>query len=117
MSDSVIDPEALARLREWGGDRLLRQMVHLFLESTPERVRQIREGLERADVELVERGAHSLKSSAANLGAERLRELSGEMEERAHRGDLPGAGALLAALTDAHSRALDALAPLEEDAP
>lgn len=117
MSDSVIDPEALARLVEWGGDRLRSQMIHLFLESTPDRIRQIREGLERDEVELVERGAHSLKSSAANLGAERLRELSGEMEERAHRGDLAGAGALLAPLLDAHDAALRALSAMRDDVP
>jgi two-component system, sensor histidine kinase and response regulator len=117
MSDSVIDPEALARLREWGGDRLLAQMIHLFVESTPDRIRQIREGLDRDEVELVERGAHSLKSSAANLGAERLRELSGEMEDRAHRGDLAAAGTLLVPLVEAHESALRALAAMREAAP
>lgn len=116
MNDPIIDPEALARLREWGGERLLSQMVHLFLESTPDRIRQIREGLERGEQELLERGAHSLKSSAANLGAERLRLLSEEMEEHAHRGELARAGTLLDPLVEAHEAALGALRAFKGEA-
>lgn len=116
MTEPTIDPEALARLREWGGERLLVQMIRLFVESTPERVRQIEEGLERGEIELVERGSHSLKSSAANLGAERLRELSAEVEDLAHRGDLLGAERLLAPLVEAHRAACEALQTMGGDA-
>ncbi len=32
MDDSaIIDPQALDRLREWGGDKLVVQMLRLFL--------------------------------------------------------------------------------------
>jgi len=115
VTEPTIDPEALARLREWGGERLLVQMIRLFVESTPERVRQIEEGLERGEIELVERGSHSLKSSAANLGAERLRELSAEVEDLAHRGDLRGAELLLAPLVEEHRKACEALGTMGGD--
>lgn len=117
MSGPTIDPEALDRLKEWGGEKLLSQMIRLFLESTPERVMQITEGLERGEVELVERGSHSLKSSAANLGAERLRELSAEVEDLAHRGELLGVEALLAPLVEAHREACDVLGAMGGDGP
>jgi len=113
----TIDPEALDRLRDWGGDRLLSQMIRLFLESTPERVRQITEGLEKGEIELVERGSHSLKSSAANLGAERLRELSAEVEDLAHRGELLGVEALVAPLVEAHRKACEVLGDMGGDRP
>jgi two-component system, sensor histidine kinase and response regulator len=115
VTEPTIDPEALARLREWGGERLLVQMIRLFVESTPERVRQIEEGLERGEIELVERGSHSLKSSAANLGAERLRELSAEVEDLAHRGDLRGAELLLAPLVEEHRKACEVLGTMGGD--
>jgi two-component system, sensor histidine kinase and response regulator len=117
VSGPTIDPEALDRLKEWGGEKLLSQMIRLFLESTPERVRQITEGLERGEIELVERGSHSLKSSAANLGAERLRELSAEVEDLAHRGELLGVEALLTPLVDAHREACDVLGAMGGDGP
>lgn len=115
MDTTEIDPEALARLEEWGGEGLLTQMIQLFLESTPERLAQIREGLERGDRELLERGAHSLKSSAANLGAERLRGLASAMEERAHRGEVVGLASLLTDLEGAHAAASDALRRIREE--
>jgi len=110
----AIDPKALARLEEWGGSKLVGQMIHLFLSTTPERMLQIRKGLEVGDILEVERGAHSLKSSAANLGAERLRELASDLEERAHRGDLRGAEELLPDLETAHSSAARILETLAE---
>ena len=38
----------------------------------------------------VEHGAHSLKSSAANIGAERVRGLAQQVEDLASQGDLDG---------------------------
>ena len=46
MSDqTIIDSRALERLQEWGGAKLQRQMMRLFLEHSPERMDQIRDGL------------------------------------------------------------------------
>ena len=47
MTDSdgvVIDPKAQARLQEWGGAKLVTQMIKLFLENTPTRIDQVRKG-------------------------------------------------------------------------
>jgi len=81
-----IDPAALERLSEWGGGALRSRIIGLFLENAPERMEAIREGLaeERAGgedaPELAERSAHSLASSAANVGAHMLATLSRRME-------------------------------------
>ncbi|MEJ2206243.1 MAG: Hpt domain-containing protein [Gemmatimonadota bacterium] len=79
MTDSEpVDPAALERLRAWGGEKLLKEILHLFLANAPQRMDQIRNGVVGSDAEEVERGAHSLKSTAANVGAMQVSLLSTE---------------------------------------
>ena len=86
----IIDPAAHDRLLEWGGNELLEAMVGLFLEHAGERMERISTGLDAAEANEVEHGAHSLKSSAANIGAERVRGLAQQVEDLASKGDLEG---------------------------
>jgi HPt (histidine-containing phosphotransfer) domain-containing protein len=89
MTDSdIIDPQAQARLQEWGGAKLLTQMIRLFLENAPNRMEQVRKGLAEGNAREAERGVHSLKSSAANVGAMRVSRLAAQMEDHAARADL-----------------------------
>jgi two-component system sensor histidine kinase/response regulator len=86
-NESPLDMAAIARLEEWGGATLRQKMIELFIKHAPERMEGIRKGLEEGDHELVERSAHSLKSSAANLGAEKLRRIAGIIEAAMEKGD------------------------------
>ena len=70
MDPTIINPEALERLEEWGGADLVQQMVRLFLQNSPERLEQIRTVFGGDPGSLPERGSHSLKSSAATTVAE-----------------------------------------------
>ena len=97
-------PDALERLAEWGGDELVSKMVELFLQVTPDRVQAIRSGLRDEDMKKVERGAHSLRSSAGNLGAKRVQELAGRIEELASLGNREGLAPLVGEL-ETHFRA------------
>jgi len=103
---SAIDPGAVERLREWGGDALLAQMIRLFVTSGGERVEQIRNGVGDGEVREAEMGAHSLKSSAANLGAERVRAICAEMELAAGAGDLEAVRTRVADLDEAFGQAI-----------
>jgi HPt (histidine-containing phosphotransfer) domain-containing protein len=115
MTDSqIIDLQALDRLREWGGDKLAVQMVRLFLKNSGTRMDQIRTGVAGADLKEAERGAHSLKSSAANIGAETLRTLATRMESAALDESVPDARALLPELENAYAAAMRELATLEK---
>lgn len=105
----VLDPEALERLREWGGEKLLTQMVRLFLQNAPQRMEQVRSYKDGSDGKEAERGAHSLKSSAANVGAQRVRVLAAEIERAAGDGDEATVTALLPDLEEAFSAAIHAL--------
>lgn len=92
MEDTrVIDPSAHERLLEWGGSELLSQMVGLFLEHTGARMEMISSGFETGEARQVEHGAHSLKSSAANVGAQRVRGLAQRLETLASEGNLDAA--------------------------
>ncbi|HSR41698.1 MAG TPA: Hpt domain-containing protein [Longimicrobiales bacterium] len=114
MSDSdVIDPTAHERLLEWGGPKLLSQMIRLFLENTGERMELIASGFRDGEVQKVEHGAHSRKSSAANVGAERLRVLAADMEGRASRGELEAAEELHEAMQTARAEAEHRLREIE----
>ena len=68
IDSTIIDPAALERLKDWGGESLSKEIVRLFLENGPSRVDQIREAMDGEDLDVPERTAHSLKSSTANVG-------------------------------------------------
>jgi len=105
----VIDPGALKRLSEWGGEELPRKMIEIFLSHAPVRVEQIREGVMGNDPRRAVEGAHSLKSSAGNLGATRVQTLCQAVEAMAEEGDLPAAQELLPELDRAYARAREEL--------
>lgn len=93
------EPAALERLRRFGGDKLLGDMISLFLESVPQRLGAARAGFARGECDAVEHELHALKSSAAQLGALRLHRLSQEGESLAKAGTLDGLGSILDELT------------------
>ncbi|MDX1493337.1 MAG: Hpt domain-containing protein [Longimicrobiales bacterium] len=118
MTESeVIDPQALERLKEWGGDKLANQMVRLFLKNSGTRMDQIRKGVEEGDPQETERGAHSLKSSAANIGGEHLRTLATRIEAAALNEDVDEMRRVLPELESAYSAVMDALATMEREMP
>jgi HPt (histidine-containing phosphotransfer) domain-containing protein len=100
-----LDPVAFERLQRLGGTKLLREMIDLFLAHAPGKVEAALQAGANGDVVGVNRAAHSLKSSAANLGAHVVRDHAAELERVAAgevAGDIPR---LLDALRDAFARA------------
>ena len=116
MSDqAIIDGKTLERLEEWGGTKLRRQMMKLFLEHAPERMDQIRDGLAASDPHAVELGSHSLKSSAGNVGALILQVVAGQVENAVADKDLATAEELLPDLESAYDEARSALDAMRGD--
>lgn len=120
MSDRpVIDQAALVRLQGLGGDKLVVQMARLYLENARERLTQIGSAFaEGGSISEAESGAHSLKSSAANIGAVRVNELASTMEATAARGDREAVaglrGALQQAVDDSETRLKELLGDMDE---
>jgi signal transduction histidine kinase/DNA-binding response OmpR family regulator/HPt (histidine-containing phosphotransfer) domain-containing protein len=98
-SDPVLDPSVISSLRELGGDDdpgLFSELVGMFLSDTPERLRALSEALDHNDPGALERAAHALKSSSANLGALGLSVLFRDIEAAGRAKDLSKAAPLVA---------------------
>ncbi len=95
MDGSGLDPRALVRLERQGGRAFVQEIVAVFCEDTPERLRLGRFGAESKDLDATRRAAHSLKSTAATLGAVRLQALSERIEALAARRQAAAVAALL----------------------
>lgn len=109
-----VEQASLDRLVEWGGTKLLRQMVRLFIENAAQRMEQIDGGLAADDLDGVERGSHSLKSSAANVGAMIVSRISARMEDASETGDWDTIRAARAELGEALPAATEELERLAE---
>ena len=86
LTGPVLDPDIIEGLRELGGDDdpgLVLELVEMFLDDAPKRLEEMIDGLDREDIELMRRSAHTLKSSAANMGAMFLSQVCRQMEDAA----------------------------------
>jgi HPt (histidine-containing phosphotransfer) domain-containing protein len=87
---SAVDAETIDELRQYGDDSLLDELVTVFLQSAQKHMADMRTALDAGDSTLLSRAAHTLKGSAATLGAKPLAELCAELESAGRQGDLPG---------------------------
>lgn len=82
----LIDDAIVASLFELGGAEdpgLFRELVDLYLADTPRLLSALEECLNSGDGSGLERAAHTLKSSSANMGAARLSSLCKDLEAHA----------------------------------
>ena len=110
--DPVLDPgplSTIASLQRDGAPDLVARVLALFADDAPARVEAIARGIDELDVELVRTAAHTLKSSAANVGALRLATRCAEIERAAREDNLVACVALADALDALSSDALAAL--------
>lgn len=91
----VLEDAALDRLLRIGGQGFLVEMIELFLEHAPQRLAVARQSYDAGDLTTVYRAAHSLKSTAGNLGARLLQGCAAQVEERAAAGDAEAIAPLL----------------------
>lgn len=80
---SVVDPEALDRLRAFGGSVLLAEIVALFCEAAPERLAAVESAVVSSDPARLRRAAQALRSSADNVGACTVVALAADIETHA----------------------------------
>lgn len=102
--ESDIDIRVLEQLRKLGGQGLISKMADLFMSHAEPAMREAAEAYSAGDLDSVRRAAHSLKSSAGNLGARRVQELADQIEQLAEQrsADIQ---ALLTDLQDAYLKA------------
>lgn len=76
----ILDKEELME-RVGGEKELFDEIITLFLQDTPLQVKQLKDALENKDGETIYRQGHTLKGSAANIGAHALKDAASEMEK------------------------------------
>jgi HPt (histidine-containing phosphotransfer) domain-containing protein len=98
------DDASLERLRRFGGGKLLGEMIVLYLEAAPVRIRAALAGLAANDVKETEMALHALKSSSAQLGAMRMARLCERGEAIARAGTLENVAPLVSSLEEEFPR-------------
>ena len=89
FSDQLAALNRAVALERLGGDeQLLREIAALFLEDTASLVEEIRRAVQARDAVALQRGAHTLKGSVCNFGAERSYEAAYRLETIGRSGDL-----------------------------
>ena len=74
-----------------GDTALLKEVLEIFLEDTPELFADLDAGIKNRDGEAVERAAHTLKGAAANISAKKLQVLSHQLLLEMRKGELVNA--------------------------
>lgn len=107
--ETPVDEATLARLAvDLGGEAVVQEIVDTFLEDAARLGEDLRDAEGRDEPRFV-RALHTLKSSAAIVGAHRLSALCREAEEQARRGDVDAAKASVPDMLDELGRASAAL--------
>ena len=85
VDDATLDFSVLNTLRdlsEPGQPDPVIELIDLFMEDAPDRLRAMETSLDRRDTEALKIAAHSLKGSAKNLGAKPLARICAELEHQ-----------------------------------
>ena len=96
--DSALNMQFLDQFRELdpgGGLGLIKEIMTVYLDNSLALLRQVEQGLIAGDADALRRAAHSLKSSSANVGAEKLSRLFLKLEALGRDGQLTAAMPLL----------------------
>jgi CheY-like chemotaxis protein/HPt (histidine-containing phosphotransfer) domain-containing protein len=88
---------------------LVADLMGTYVNNSDELLDDLRSALEDQNAERVNRSAHALKSSSANVGALPLSALCRELEAMGREGDLAGAKDLFERLVAEHHRVIAAL--------
>jgi HPt (histidine-containing phosphotransfer) domain-containing protein len=105
-----LDPAALARLERLGGAPFVVRLLTLFGDEAPAKVAGVHASLAARDAAQLAYWAHSLISSASNLGAPTLWELARAIERAATAQQWDPLPDLVRALDAAHAGVQAALA-------
>jgi CheY-like chemotaxis protein/HPt (histidine-containing phosphotransfer) domain-containing protein len=97
--DPVLDRDVLDRLRALqrpGAPSVLAKLIDVYLADSLDMMAGLKQALNNGDVAALTDIAHSLKSSSANLGANRLSAVCKELEVKGKAGAIEGLDSLVA---------------------
>lgn len=112
---NILDPQAIETLRALspdGGSDFVREIAAIFLEDTPQRIAELDQSMQAQDVTRFVRAAHSIKGSAANMGASDLRSIAERLELSVKGTGLPASPELVTGLKSEYRRTEEAVREL-----
>jgi HPt (histidine-containing phosphotransfer) domain-containing protein len=80
-ADRCLDSAALARLRQLGGAKFVREMINLFLDYAPKRITEALAAQRAGDLLGIAKAVHPLRSGGGHVGAYHVRDLAERIEE------------------------------------
>ena len=101
--------EQLRDLDVDGGMGLAQEVISIFLDTSDKSVGQMEFALAQADLVALGKVAHSLKSSTANVGAQRLSRYYQQLEKLCRANDLTAASAMVRQVLREHELAVKKL--------
>jgi signal transduction histidine kinase/DNA-binding response OmpR family regulator len=114
----TINLAALDTLRELdptGSTDLVKELLRMFLDTAPQAVARLRSAIAAGNSKAVGQAAHALKSSAANVGADRLSVGYRELEKLGREDRIEEARALAHHVDAEHERAVSRLREILEE--
>lgn len=91
---------------------LIGELIGLYMEDAPVRMRTIRDAVERRDASALAASSHALRSSSGNVGAMRVAEICAKLETMGREGTTEGAPAMVEELMNEYGCAMRALRDL-----
>ncbi|MBI9092257.1 MAG: response regulator [Desulfobacterium sp.] len=100
---------ALQDLQIQGEPSILDKIIKAYLEGSAMMISQLRESLALNDIDVLQKNAHSLKSSSANVGATKLSKMSKELEGNCKKNHLENTADLVTSIEDEFIKVKDGL--------
>ncbi|MFW6295988.1 MAG: response regulator [Halothece sp.] len=109
---SVLDPAVLEELKMIAGDagaEMLIEVIDCYLEDSSNLIESLSTAIEEHSPDLLQRAAHTLKSTSASVGATQFSELCQEIELIGRAGTITGAESLVKKAIADYSQVEEAL--------
>ena len=104
-SEPVLDPATIESLRALSDDgEFLKEIAGIFIDDTPQRIAELDQCQVSGDTVKFTRVAHSIKGSAANIGATQLGAAAARLETESKATPLPGLTPLIDAVKAEYAR-------------
>ncbi len=104
----IISPEAIAALRDLNpgdNDVFLMEIIGIYVEDTPVRIKELKQSLAAGELALFTRAAHTIKGSSANLGAIAVASVAEALENKSRTEGLVGLAPLVEQVESEFARA------------
>ncbi len=113
-----LNPKALDEYRDLLGEDFapfFKDLIEAFFESTPKLLEAMQESLEKGNMEVFTRSAHSLKSNSRTFGANDFADIAMELEEMGASENLDGIDQKLEKLVNGYPQVVEELKQLQEE--